>query len=149
MPHHPPEEESGQDPEDATPPPAAEKDTVVDSPTEDPIEAFVAEYYAYVEAEDWAGTYSLLDQETQAEFSEEEWITVQTAWETQNDTPPVDARGIVNVYGDNPAYAVDIRVDYTNGESRTVYKEISFEGGEYKRHFTDEGIASLAPFRED
>lgn len=111
MPHHPPEEESGQDPEDATPPPAAEKDTVVDSPTEDPIEAFVAEYYAYVEAEDWAGTYSLLDQETQAEFSEEEWITVQTAWEAQNDTPPVDARGIVNVYGDNPAYAVDIRVE--------------------------------------
>lgn len=142
-------EESEDSPEAATPPPATEEETVSDLATEDAVQTFVADYYSYVDAEDWSGTYSLLDQETQAEFSEEEWITVQRGWEAQNDNPPADARGIVNIYGDNPAYGVDIRVDYTNGETNTVYKELSFENGEYKRHFTEEEIASLEPFRTD
>lgn len=54
---------------------------------------------------------------------------------------------MTEVYGDDPAYAIDIQINRTDGQIETVYKDVSYEDGEYKRHFTDEELASLEPFR--
>ncbi|CAN5818078.1 hypothetical protein BH20ACT11_BH20ACT11_08800 [soil metagenome] len=111
------------------------------------LQSFVDEYYAYVGAEDWQGTYSMLDEQTQSLWTEAEWIVAQTAWEDQNGNPPAISRVVTNVYGEDPAYAIDIQINRTDGQVNTVYKEVSYEDGEYKRHFTDEELASLEPFR--
>lgn len=118
-----------------------------DSSEADLLQSFVDEYYAYVEAEDWSGTYSMLDEQTQSMWTESEWIVAQTAWEAQNGNPPAISRVVTEVYGDDPAYAIDIQINRTDGQVNTVYKEVSYEDGEYKRHFTDEELASLEPFR--
>jgi hypothetical protein len=122
-------------------------DTSEDTSEVDLLQSFVDEYYAYVDAEDWQGTYSMLDEQTQSMWTESEWIVAQTAWEAQNGNPPAISRVVVNVYGEAPAYAIDIQINRTDGQINTVYKEVSYEGGEYKRHFTDEELASLEPFR--
>jgi hypothetical protein len=44
---------------------------------EQEVEDFVFEYYAAVEREDWAATYSMLADVSQEEFTEEEWIESQ------------------------------------------------------------------------
>lgn len=111
------------------------------------LQSFVDKYYAYVEAEDWQGTYSMLDEQTQSQFTEDEWISAQAGWEAQNGNAPAASREVVNVYGGAPAYAIDIQIIRTDGQTTTVYKEVSYEDGEYKRHFSDEELASLEPFR--
>lgn len=122
-------------------------DTLEVSSEVDLLQSFVDEYYAYVEAEDWQGTYSMLDEQTQSMWTESEWIVAQTAWEAQNGNAPALSRVVTEAYGDNPAYAIDIQINRTDGQIETVYKEVSYENGEYKRHFTEEELASLEPFR--
>lgn len=113
----------------------------------DLLQSFVDEYYSYVETENWEGTYSMLDEQTRSVWTESEWVFAQAAWEAQNGNAPAVSRVVTEVYGDNPAYAIDIQVNRTNGQVNTVYKEVSYEDGTYKRHFTDGELASLEPFR--
>lgn len=127
--------------------PQAGSDTSGETSEADLLQSFVDDYYSYVEAEDWQGTYSMLDEQTQSMWTESEWIVAQTAWEAQNGNAPALSRIVTEVYGDNPAYAIDIQVNRTDGQIETVYKEVSYEGGEYKRRFTEEELASLEPFR--
>lgn len=122
-------------------------DSSEDTSEVDLLQSFVDEYYAYVEAEDWMGTYSMLDEQTQSMWTESEWIVAQAAWEAQNGNAPALSRVVTDVYGDDPAYAIDIQITRTDGQVNKVYKEVSYEDGEYKRHFTDEELASLEPFR--
>lgn len=142
-------EESGDSPEAATPPPVAEEDT---AETEDPVEAFVDEYYGYVQAEDWAGTYSLLDEETQAEFSEEEWIEVQNARASAEGNPALTSAEYEGTYTHHPSgadYGVEITLSYEDGSVDQIDKALALEGGEYKRHFTEDELDYLEQFRED
>lgn len=144
----PPSQE--QSPDAAIPPPVAEEET---TEAENPVEAFVDEYYGYVQAEDWAGTYSLLDDETQAEFSEEEWIAVQTARASAEGNPILTSAEYETTYTHHSSgseyYGVEISLSYADGSVDQIDKALSLEDGEYKRHFTEEELEYLEQFRGD
>ncbi len=119
-------------------------------PVEDAASAeqqFISEYYAAVGREDWAATYSMLNSDTQAQFTEEEWIRKQQAREDASGAPPVESATITDTSEEGEGFIATVTLAYEDGtEASLPGVAVYFEDGEFKRHLTDEDLTFLRDF---
>lgn len=111
--------------------------------TEASVDSFVSSYYAAVGQEDWQATYSLLDSESQASFTEEEWIERQVARNAGAAPAPLVSAIVNSVSEQATDQSVNITLYYEDGTQETLDIVVSSEGSVYKRHLTDDEIALL------
>lgn len=120
----------------------SEEDTTEEqvSDEEQGIQDFVFEYYAAVEQQDWEATYSLLADDSQAEFAEKEWIESQETREaTDGGFSSLESAEVETI--DGVGAIVDLSFsDGTTGETTLNYSPTSQE---WKRYLTDEDISYL------
>lgn len=148
--------------EDAPPPTVQEEQTVYEggttSETTSPgylsasevevYEEFGREYADALQDGDWEQTYSMLDETSQEEFTEEEWSEIQQAIQEDEGSP--SALGSVTVepeegVSDAP---VTLTLDYEDGtqDEMTAMIPMAVEAGEDtspERYLTDEEISEL------
>ena len=125
--------------------PSGEEPTPVDY-----LQQFVSGYYAAAAREDWAATYSMLDEESEQEVTEEEWIRAQNDREAEDDLPPIESATVEGPYVShtNVPFSTNVRLTYEDGTSETiettlVSEEVVDEAGDYYRHLTDEEVSSV------
>lgn len=114
-----------------------------DASTEDGADSFISSYYEAVSLQDWQATYSLLDSESQAVFTEGEWTERQITRNAAAASPPVTS-AVVNSTGQQGADQIsNVTLYYGDGSQETLDVVIRSEDGVYKRHLTDEEIEFL------
>jgi len=111
------------------------------------IQQFVSDYYAAVAQQDWAATYSLLDSETRAEFTEEQWYAAQEAREDAQGLPTINYVTVDEYSGDGESYEASVTRTYEDGTSDNLGIVLYVEAGELKRHLTEEELAILRHFQ--
>ena len=109
----------------------------------DSLASFISSYYEAVDREDWSATYSLLDSESQAVFTEEEWIQKQTARNSTASPSPLTSAVVNSVNEQEPDQSANVTLSYEDGNQETLDVPIRQENGEYKRYLTDDDVAYL------
>lgn len=115
---------------------------VQDGPEEanlDDAQAFVSEYYEAVGRKDWRATYSMLDAESRAAFTEEEWVGVQERRDSAQDTGSTQEARVDGVHGGGAT----VTLYYEDGAAETLDIELYYEEGDLRRHLTQEEIDFL------
>lgn len=107
------------------------------------VDSFVSSYYAAVGSQDWQATYSLLDSESQAAFTEEAWIQTQSARNAAASPSPLSSAVVNSASGQPPDQSVNVTLYYDDGAQETLDIVVRSEGGAYKRHLTADEIAFL------
>jgi len=108
---------------------------------------FISDYYDAVGRQDWSATYSMLDSDTQAQFSEEEWTRKQQAREDASGAPPVESATITETSAEGEGFIATVTLTYEDGtEASLPGVAVYFEDGEFKRHLTDEDLTFLRDF---
>lgn len=114
--------------------------------TDPSLDSFISTYYEAVGREDWVTTYSLLDSESQAVFTEEEWIQKQTARSASSPTPPVTGAVVNSTNVEGSDQFVNVTLTYEDGGQEALDIVVRSEGEQYRRHLTDDEVAFLAGF---
>ncbi len=113
------------------------------------LEEFGRDYDEAVRREDWEETYSMLEESSQQEFTEEEWAEKQQIlMDTTGPPAPLESVGVEQEeqVADGP---VTIRMTYEDGSDETMTAlipqvvEDPSESGEPKRLLTEEEISEL------
>lgn len=119
--------------------------TSQENPTADvtSLDSFISSYYEAVDREDWSATYSMLDSESRAVFTEDEWIQKQTARNSAASPSPLTSAVVNGVDGQDPDQSANVTLGYEDGTQETLDVPIRSENGEYKRYLTDDDIAYL------
>lgn len=107
------------------------------------VDSLVSSYYEAVSREDWSATYSMLDSESQAAFTEDEWVQKQIARNAAASPPPLTTAVVNSVSEQGSDQFVNVTLNYDDGSQETLDIAIRSEGGEYKRHLTADEIAFL------
>lgn len=107
------------------------------------MNSLVSSYYEAVSREDWSATYSMLDSESQAAFTEDEWIQKQIARNAAASPPPLTTTVVNSVSEQGSDQVVNVTLSYDDGSQETLDIVVRSEGGEYKRHLTADEIAFL------
>ncbi len=112
------------------------------------LERFVSDYYeAALDREDWAGTYSMLDDASRGRITEEEWARGQQALQDADpDYPPapLEAATVDEVAEQGDAIRVDLTLAYEDGtEDSALIEVVRDEGGGYERRLTEEEVSYL------
>lgn len=108
------------------------------------VEQFVYDYYATVEREDWSATYSMLADNSQAEFTEDEWIEKQERRQEIAGSPaPVESVAVRNPedYLVNPTFTATVA--FTDGTSVDILVVDPHDNTGLLRILTDEEIEYL------
>lgn len=126
-----------------------------DTSEEEKVEGFVYDYHEAVVRQDWDATYSMLDETSRQEFTEEEWAEKQQAVRDAEGSPAplgsVDVRFQEGV-SDAPATVI---LNYEDGTQETMVAGVPMavtseeEAGEPKRTLTEEEISYLEGLSED
>lgn len=107
------------------------------------VDSLVSSYYEAVSREDWSATYSMLDSESQAAFTEDEWVQKQITRNAAASPPPLTTAVVNSVSEQGVDQFVNVTLNYEDGSQETLDIAIRSEGGEYKRHLTADEIAFL------
>ncbi len=107
------------------------------------VDSFVSSYYEAVGREDWSTTYFMLDSESQAVFTEDEWIQKQIARNTAASPPPLASAAVNSTTQQGTDQTANVTLSYDDGSQEVIDIVIRSEGGEYKRHLTADEIAFL------
>lgn len=120
-------------------------------PEEESVEQqFISDYYEAVDNEDWTKTYSMLSEESQAEFTEEEWVQAQQTREASSPLPPIESATLSNIGGEGAGFTADVVLTHDDGTETTVEDVVVFfQDGEHKRYLTEEEIEYLSGLIED
>jgi hypothetical protein len=121
------------------------------NPDEEVLEAFGRDYDEANRGEDWEETYSMLDEESQQQFTEEEWVEKQQALrEVNGPLSPLQSvsvdlpEGVSDTSGNVILYYQDGTSDtIVAGIPMAVTSEEEEEAGEPKRTLTEEEISYL------
>jgi hypothetical protein len=107
------------------------------------LDSFVSAYYDAVGREDWSATYSMLDSESQAAFTEEEWVQKQIARNAAASPPPLTEAVINGVTEQGQDQFLSVTLNYDDGSQETLDIAVRMEGGEYRRHLTESEMEFL------
>jgi hypothetical protein len=121
---------------------SGQADTSGDVP--DSVASLVSSYYDAVSREDWAATYSMLDSESQAVFTEDEWIQKQTTRNSAASPSPLTS-AVVNSVSEQESedQLANVTLSYDGGDQETLDVPIRLENGEYKRHLSSDDVTYL------
>ena len=121
---------------------SGQADTSGDVP--DSVASLVSSYYNAVSREDWAATYSMLDSESQAVFTEDEWIQKQTTRNSAASPSPLTS-AVVNSVSEQESedQLANVTLSYDGGDQETLDVPIRLENGEYKRHLSSDDVTYL------
>jgi hypothetical protein len=112
-----------------------QRETVVE--VEDQVRETAEQYYFAMDSENWAATYSNLDSESKALFTEEEW-TQKNQWYADNEGLKLDSMEIdVAMEGDEEAQVTVYRT-FTDGTSITRETVFLWNNTYWSHHFTEE-----------
>jgi hypothetical protein len=101
-------------------------------------EEAAGDYYRAAGLEDWAYTYENLDSETQAMFTEEEWIQ-KNQWFADNGEVVYHIESAERLgTSSGLVVGVSLRLTYEDGTSSTRDTYFVYEGGEWKHAFGQE-----------
>jgi hypothetical protein len=126
--------------------------TMVEVPAKAPSDADISEaavveavedYYEAADRQDWAYTYSHLDSQTRAMFTEEEWY-MKNQWFA--DTYPARLTDLdleVNMKG--TVAEVTVNRTFEDGSSVSRFTYFVYEGGSWKHRFSQEEIDLFLP----
>ena len=132
---------------------------VAGTPEQDPDEEALQGFgYEYDEADrggDWDTTYAMLGEESQRQFTEEEWVEKQQALQEANGIPaPLQSVSVDRPEGVSDSSA-NVILYYQDGTTDTIVAGIPMvvtseeEAGEPKRTLTEEEIAYLEQVSTD
>lgn len=108
---------------------------------------FISGYYEAVGRRDWAATYSMLDAATRGLYTEDEWVYAQEARENASGSAPVTGATITDISGEGASFTATVDLEYADGTSATLPGiEVYYEGGEFRRHLTDEELEFLEQY---
>ncbi len=107
------------------------------------VDSFVSSYYEAVGREDWSTTYFMLDSESQAVFTEDEWIQKQIARNTAASPPPLASAAVNSTTQLGTDQSANVTLSYDDGSQETIDIVVRSEGGDYKRHLTADEITFL------
>lgn len=107
------------------------------------VDSLVSSYYEAVSREDWPATYSMLDSESQAAFTEDEWVQKQIARNTAASPSPLMTAVVNSVSEQGADQFVNVTLNYDDGSQETLDIAVRSEGVEYKRHLTADETAFL------
>ncbi len=111
---------------------------------------FISDYYEAVDNEDWVSTYSMLSEESQVEFTEEEWVQAQQTREASSPLPPIESATLNNVEGHGPGFTADVILTHNDGSETTVEGVAVLDKGEgLKRYLTEGEIEYLRGLIEE
>ncbi len=150
-----PKEPEGSGTTESSTPETTTPSSTQPNPDEERLEEFGREYDAANRDEDWEETYAMLDEESQQEFTEEEWAEKQQALKEVNGTlSPLQSvsvdlpEGVSDTSGNVILY-------YQDGTSDTLVAGIPMaatseeDAGEPKRTLTEEEISYLEQVSAD
>ncbi len=132
-------------PTETTTPSAAGEPTMVDL-----MQEFVSDYYDAVSQEDWAATYSMLDEESKQRITQEEWTQVQADLAASDGYSTVASATVEGPYVSETQVPFSTNVTLTFEEGTSETREVSLvseyvvnEPSDYYRHLTDEEVSYL------
>lgn len=107
------------------------------------LQSLVSEYYVLVAADDYAATYPYLDDATQAEFTEEEWIEAQQQREVEDPIPPATSASVVSYSVSGEEYQVEVLLNHEDGTQQTRNATFVLEDGEFRRRMSEASVEYL------
>ncbi len=132
-------------PTEPTTSPAGEEPTMVDL-----LQQFVSDYYDAIAREDWAATYSMLDEESKQKITEEEWAQAQADLAASDGYSPVASATVEGPYVSETQvpFSTNVTLTFEDGTSETrevslVSEYVVNEPSDYYRHLTDEEVSYL------
>lgn len=103
-------------------------------------ENFIFDYYDAVEQEDWEATYSMLAEDSQEEFTEEEWVEIQEIRRTSEGEPASLESVDTEVTGE---FVLSTDLTFSDGSTGTTTVLDTPSSEEYGRLLTEEDISYL------
>jgi len=121
----------------STPEPTTSSPYGLSPEVEDQVRETAEQYYQAVDSENWAATYSNLDSESKALFTEEEW-TQKNQWYADNEGLKLDSMDVdVAMEGEDEARVTVYRT-FTDGTSITRETVFVWNNTYWSHHLTEE-----------
>jgi hypothetical protein len=128
----------------------ATESTTPSPTTVDLVQRFVSGYYEALSREDWAATYSMLDEESQQKVTEEEWTRAQASLAASDDFFPIASATVEGPYVSEARVPFTIEVTVTHEDGTSEIREVTLvsahavdDVGDFRRHLTDGELSYL------